>query len=47
MPKHKVPNVLIVENQSGNVYIVENKEEISEVTKILKKSAKRGNNAIQ
>lgn len=44
MPKPKIPNVLIVENQSGNIYIVENKEETSQVDQILQR---KGNNAIK
>lgn len=33
------PNVLIVENANGEVYIVENKESISQVERILRESA--------
>jgi hypothetical protein len=47
MPKPKVPNVLIVENQSGNIYIVESKGEMPQVDKILRNSARKGNNAIK
>lgn len=35
-PEGAQPNVLIVENDNGEVYIVDNEESISQVEKILK-----------
>lgn len=40
MPK-TIPEVLIVENQRGNVYIVECKGEAAKMDKILKNSEKK------
>ena len=38
-PESALPNILIVENDNGEVYIVENKESISKVEKFLKECA--------
>lgn len=41
MPKAKVPNVLIVENTTGSVFIVEKKGKLSEVDKIMRRAPKK------